>query len=273
MSVENAWKEKELHGRYHNILNNDENIDKTATLSWLTRGGIFPETEGFLCAIQDQIIPTRSYLKYIVKDGNIKTTKCRMCNKGHENVEHLISSCEVLAPREYTNRHNNVAKILHIEICYKLKVIDCKTPYYKYNPKNVAENNNFMVYWDREIQTDREVIHNRPDILIFDKQTKEITIIDISVPAPANIHKKEKEKIDKYLLLSEDMKETWQATCVRVIPIVIGATGEITKNLKRYLQVLDQPFGIHTELQKAAILGTCNVVRKVLNKPAKEQEK
>ena len=94
----------------------------------------------------------------------------------------------------------------------------------------MLENEKHLVYWDREIQTDRPIQHNRPDIIVYNKEQKEITLI--AVPAPANIQKKEKEKIEKYLPLSEDMKETWQAKIVKTIPIVVGATGEVPKDLK-----------------------------------------
>ncbi|XP_030749987.1 uncharacterized protein LOC115877806 [Sitophilus oryzae] len=90
------WQGKELHGRYLNTLDLDS-IHKPASVAWLTHGTIFPETEGFMCAIEDEVIATRSYLKYIIKDPTIKTTVCRMCGEGNENIEHIISSCTTLA--------------------------------------------------------------------------------------------------------------------------------------------------------------------------------
>jgi hypothetical protein len=45
-----------------------EEINKRMSLLWLTDGYPFPETEGFLMAIQDEVIGTQNYRKYIVKD-------------------------------------------------------------------------------------------------------------------------------------------------------------------------------------------------------------
>jgi len=49
----------------------------------------------------------------------------------------------------------------------------------------------------------------------------------------------------------------------RVIPVIIGATGIISKSFRKY--VSDIP-GNHAdkELQKTAILGTAHILRKVL---------
>ncbi|XP_060536213.1 uncharacterized protein LOC132708107 [Cylas formicarius] len=81
------------------------------------------------------------------------------------------------------------------------------------------------VYWDRQIQTDRPVQHNRPDIMIYDKDQRNITLADISVLSPANIDKKHQEKVDKYMSLAEDMKQAWDARTIKTILIIIVATG------------------------------------------------
>jgi hypothetical protein len=48
-----------------------------------------------------------------------------------------------------------------------------------------------------------------------------------------------------------------------VIPVIIGATGTISKSIRKYLSNVP---GIHEvkELQKTAILGTAHILRKVL---------
>lgn len=61
------WKEKLLHGRHPNEVTQDY-VFSGASNYWLTTGKMFPETEGLLLAIQEQVISTRSYLKYIYVD-------------------------------------------------------------------------------------------------------------------------------------------------------------------------------------------------------------
>ena len=58
------WASKSLHGRYHQQLN-QPGTDKEATCTWLRRSDIRPETEGFIFATQEEVIPTRNYEKQI----------------------------------------------------------------------------------------------------------------------------------------------------------------------------------------------------------------
>ncbi|XP_060531478.1 uncharacterized protein LOC132705063 [Cylas formicarius] len=203
----------------------------------------------------------------LIKDPTVTTTNCRICGEGHENVEHLISGCRILAPKEYTTRHDNVAKIVHQEIAFNLKLRKEKCPYYRYSPESVLENEGFRIYWDRTVQTDHTVQHNRPDILIYDKANKVVTIVDVAIPAPNNLQKKEREKREKYIPLADDIKQTWRVDRVNIVPIVIGAMGEIPKSLRTNLTTLTVKPGAYFEMQKSVVLATCNIIRRVLNQP------
>jgi len=75
-----------------------------------------PETEGFMVAIQDGVIKTKNYIKYIIKDDTMQEDRCRMCGKTGETIQHLISSCESLVAGEYKARHDSVAKVVHMAI-------------------------------------------------------------------------------------------------------------------------------------------------------------
>jgi hypothetical protein len=74
--------------------------------------------------------------------------------------------------------------------------------------------------------------------------------------------KKEVEKILKYKDLTIEIERMWNLK-TRVIPVIIGATGTISKSLRKY--VSDIP-GHHDfkQLRKTAILGTAHLLRKVL---------
>jgi hypothetical protein len=54
----------------------------------------------------------------------------------------------------------------------------------------------------------------------------------------------------------------WNLKCT-IIPIVIGATGIITRSLKKNFEVVPGKHSIDS-LQKTAILGTSYIIRKVL---------
>jgi hypothetical protein len=72
---------------------------------------------------------------------------------------------------------------------------------------------------------------------------------------------KEAEKKLKYKNLKE-IQQMWNMKCL-VIPAVIGATGIVTKGLKKYLETVPGKHSIDS-LQKTAVLGTSHIIRKVL---------
>jgi len=49
----------------------------------------------------------------------------------------------------------------------------------------------------------------------------------------------------------------------KAIPVIIGATGTISKSLRKYVSNIPGNNGVK-ELQKTAILGTAHILRKVL---------
>jgi hypothetical protein len=50
---------------------------------------------------------------------------------------------------------------------------------------------------------------------------------------------------------------------IRVMPVIIGATGTISKSLRKHMNLILVPGEVRW-LQKTAILGTAHILRKVL---------
>ena len=50
-----------------------------------------------------------------------KNRKCMLCGDRDETVNHIISECSNLAQKEYKSRHNWVGKVIHLELCKKVK--------------------------------------------------------------------------------------------------------------------------------------------------------
>ena len=74
--------------------------------------------------------------------------------------------------------------------------------------------------------------------------------------------KKGAEKILKYKDLTTEKQRMWNVK-TKVIPVITGATGTISKLFTKYVSNIP---GKHEfkELQKTAILGTAHILRKVL---------
>ena len=84
--------------------------------------------------------------------------------------------------------------------------VECSDKWYEHFPKSVEENEEVKLLWDLTIQTDREIHHRRPDIVIEKKKAKETIIVDIAVPRDSNVLQKETEKYEKYQDLSREFK-------------------------------------------------------------------
>jgi hypothetical protein len=52
---------------------------------------------------------------------------------------------------------------------------------------NNSNNYNYKLYFDRTVLTDIHIKHNRPDIIILNKQQKQAYLVDIAVPNSHNI--------------------------------------------------------------------------------------
>jgi hypothetical protein len=66
----------------------------------------------------------------------------------------------------------------------------------------------------------------------------------------------------KYKNLRIEIQRMWDMKCF-VIPVIIGATGILSKSLQKYLETIPGQHSIDS-LQKTAILGTSHIIRKVL---------
>jgi len=54
----------------------------------------------------------------------------------------------------------------------------------------------------------------------------------------------------------------WNLKCT-IVPVIIGATGIVTRNLRKNLEDIPRKHSIDS-VQKTAILGTSHIIRKVL---------
>jgi len=87
-------------------------------------------------------------------------------------------------------------------------------------------------------------------------------LIDFAVSGDRNVIKKEADEILKYKDLTTEIQCMWNLKS-KVLPVVIWATGTISKSFTKYLSNIPGNHEVK-ELQKTAILGTAHILRKVL---------
>ena len=63
--------------------------------------------------------------------------------------------------------------------------------------------------WNQQVQTDRTIPNNKPDIIIRDNEKRTCILIDVAIPGDRNVIKKEAEKILKYKDLTIEIQRMW----------------------------------------------------------------
>jgi len=132
-----------LHGRHPYDIS-QQYVDIEASKKWLTNADLFAETEGFLTAIQDQVILRRNYKKYILKQPDTDELRRRR-GKESETIQHITAACEQIAPTEYVKRCDGLADVIHQKLTAAAELIDDKSPHCTYTPANVLENEYFYL--------------------------------------------------------------------------------------------------------------------------------
>ena len=102
------WKEKMLHVQF--LRHTEELADKNQWL-WLTNGILKRETESFIMAAQEQALRTNLVKAKI--DKSQEDSRCRLCSKADESINHLLSECSKMTQKEYKRRHDWMRKKVH----------------------------------------------------------------------------------------------------------------------------------------------------------------
>jgi len=81
--------------------------------------------------------------------------------------------------------------------------------WYEHVPKSVetSQGGKVTMLWNQQLQTDRTIPNNKPDIIICDNEKGTCTLIDVTVSGDRNVIKKEAKKILKYKNLTIEIKQ------------------------------------------------------------------
>jgi len=249
-----------MHGQY--IRNIDRQlISEEDSFLWLSKGDLKAETESEIVAAQDQALQTKYYGTKIL---NTQTdSKCRLCQQFDETIDHIIA-CPILAKEQYIKRQDGVCAQLHFNICKETGVQLDKKHWYEHVPKSVetSQGGKVNILWNQQVQTDRTIPNNKPDIIICDNEKGTCMLIDVAISGDRNLIKKEAKKILKYKDLTIEIQRMWNVK-TKVVPVIIGATGTISKSFRKYVSSIPGKHEVK-ELQKTTILGTAHILQKVL---------
>ena len=126
-------RQGQLYERFKWLISN---ISCEKIWTCLRKGNIKREMDS-LRAAQNKSIKT-NHIKARI-DKSQQNSKCWLCGNGDEAINHIINKYSKLAKKEYKTRRDWAGKVIHWELCKKLKFEHTKK-WYMHNPILVLEN-------------------------------------------------------------------------------------------------------------------------------------
>ena len=156
--------------------------------------------------LQERMVETRAWKK---NRGLVENDSCRLCGKFSESLDHLLSGCEKLAGDENLKRHNNALMVFATEWAKNLELLGKNVKWYEqsWERGKVLENEKAKLLWDFEFRTRKKTRARRPDLILEDKEVKQIFIVDMSCPMEGNEDAKRSAKLKKYRQLAFEIRE------------------------------------------------------------------
>ena len=103
----------------------------------------------------------------------------------------------MIAQSHYKQRHDEVTNIIRWEFP-KQGGFTVDDKWWIHQPLAVVENTSMKLLWDFTIQSDRHLLHNRPDLVCVDYLTKTTYLIDVAIPGDTRVIEKVTEKPQQY---------------------------------------------------------------------------
>ncbi|EQB62164.1 hypothetical protein NAPIS_ORF00266 [Vairimorpha apis BRL 01] len=197
---------------------------------WIHKGNNSARQEGKLCFLQDRNI--------FFNDSNM----CPHCNQAKRTVDHMATRCEKMLGHDYMRRHNEIVKCLHLLLCKKYNIKISGKRLRTHSVQQVVANKFIEIRVDTTIKTDVKIKYNKPDIVVIDKKSKDILIVEIGVTSIDNLQQVETEKLRKYDLLANELGLI-HGCKTKIIPYVLIWDGIVTKYHLKYgkaLEILDR---------------------------------
>ena len=108
-----------------------------------------------------------------------------------------------------------------------------------YEAQQVLSNERVKIKSDIPILTELRLEHNKPDLMVHDLRSKQITLIEVGITNKHILANTETTKWRKYELLANDLKCMYQGHSVEIIPVVMTWNGWVTHLFKKYMKKLE----------------------------------
>ncbi|TBU12087.1 reverse transcriptase, partial [Hamiltosporidium tvaerminnensis] len=241
----NEIEKRKLHSKLYKARKN-ELLSVSGSSRWLKKGNIRPRNEVVFCYIQNRNV-------FWGADG-----LCQRCNKSGKTVDHLATRFEKMLGHDYTRRHNEVVRCLHLLLLNRYKFKSSKR-IKSHSVQEILDNEYGEIRVDTRIKTDVKIRNNRPDVFILDKKKNKITLIEVGITSQDSLQIVETEKLRKYNLLANELGLIYKCS-VEIIPYVMTWDGIVTKYHKSHLKRLEIPMNEETYIQSIVLKKTLETI-------------
>ncbi|KAF7676595.1 hypothetical protein TCON_2689 [Astathelohania contejeani] len=165
---------KKFHEKLYRARSNElVSLKDSSTL--MKYGNIDFRAEGIYCYIQDKNVFWRD-----------NALQCQHCSKAKKSIDHLATGCDRMLGHDYTRRHNEVLRCIHLLLANKYGFK--KTKRIRFHlVQEVMENERAEIRVDIRIRTDILIKNNRPDIFIYDNKENEIILVEVGITSQDNL--------------------------------------------------------------------------------------
>ena len=233
-------------------------------VTWAELWKAEPHRVKFLVQAVYDILPSPSNLHIW---GLSETPSCPLCSK-RGTLEHILSCCKTaLADGRYRWRHDQVLKAIAEAIAIsterskKLKPTNQKITFVRAGeqPKPSkktsagilasAKDWRMLVDLDKQLRFPSHIVATRlrPDIVLSSDSTRQVVLLELTVPWEDRLEEAFERKLSKYTELAEHCQQAgWRVRC---LPVEVGCRGFAARSLLRAFSSL----GIEGVFKKKAV--------------------
>jgi hypothetical protein len=132
-------------------------------------------------------------------------------------------------------RQDRVGPHLHCSICKALAPKGQTNG--THTAKPICDKEDVTVFWNQGVHTDREVVANRPDIIIKNKKQNACILKRRGNTGGRKCNAKERRDTKIQKSLCTEIKQMWYMKRM-IIPVITGANAIVTKGLKKNLEAI-----------------------------------
>ena len=137
--------------------------------------------------------------------------------------------------------------------------------FWEQDPPPVIGNDSIAIYYDKIIPTATYIENQaiKPDLVILNRTIQSELIIEVSFRNDPGLNRAERAKVTKYQQLKYEIRRNWPFREAEVVPVVVGATGLVKKNLHRYLEMIPGTPKLQ-KVQHSALRGAVAIIKRAL---------